>query len=319
MKEPLVSVLIPAYNHEKYVQETIRSIINQTYKNIEIIVLDDGSKDSTWQKINELKEECEKRFVRVHFETKENEGTCKTLNKLISLSKGEYIYMIASDDISKCNAIEEEMSFLIQNEDYALAACNDEIVDSEGKTAYWDKKRNLVYNKKQAKYLTFKDFLQKKKKVKFDSKNFGTYETLYIDNYILNGFIVRKSVLEIFGGYSPCAPVEDWYLMMQISKYSKMKYIDKVLLSYRWHDSNNIKNTEKMKIAAQKTIDYEEEILQKIDESKVLPDVIKVKKYGSCYKKIGIPFIFQIKKYRKANYKIKQILLFNFVIFSYRK
>ena len=54
----LVSVLIPAYDHEKYVQETIKSIINQTYQNIELIIVDDGSKDSTWQKIQEMREEC---------------------------------------------------------------------------------------------------------------------------------------------------------------------------------------------------------------------------------------------------------------------
>ena len=76
MEKPLVSVIVPAYNHETYVQDTINSIINQTYRNIELIVIDDGSKDSTWAKIQELKERCEKRFARVHFETKENEGTC---------------------------------------------------------------------------------------------------------------------------------------------------------------------------------------------------------------------------------------------------
>ena len=65
MSKTLVSVIIPAYNHEKYVQETIKSIINQTYQNIELIVIDDGSKDSTWQKILEMKDKCGRRFEKV--------------------------------------------------------------------------------------------------------------------------------------------------------------------------------------------------------------------------------------------------------------
>ena len=112
---PLVSVIIPAYNHEKYVQETVKSIINQTYKNIELIIIDDGSTDNTWQKIQEIKEECEKRFKRVFFETKKNEGTCKTLTKLISLTQGEFVYLIASDDRAKPKAIEKEVAFLKKN------------------------------------------------------------------------------------------------------------------------------------------------------------------------------------------------------------
>ena len=99
MSKTLVSVIIPAYNHEKYVQETIKSIINQTYQNIELIVIDDGSKDFTWQKILEMKDECERRFEKVHFETKQNEGTCKTLNKLLSCAQGDFIDLIASDDL----------------------------------------------------------------------------------------------------------------------------------------------------------------------------------------------------------------------------
>ena len=61
----LISVIIPAYNHERYVEECIRSIMAQTYRNIELIVIDDGSTDGTFAKLQELKPECEKRFVRV--------------------------------------------------------------------------------------------------------------------------------------------------------------------------------------------------------------------------------------------------------------
>lgn len=318
-KNVLVSVLIPAYNHEKYIQETIRSIINQTYQHIELIILDDGSQDSTWEKIAEMQKASNERFARVHFETKNNEGTCRTLNKLIGLAKGEFIYMIASDDVAKPTAIEEEVKFLSTHQDYALVACNNEIIDSESNVAYWDKNRNLVYNKEGAEYLTFKEFLEKDRKITFSSDRFGTYESLYMGNYIPNGFLLRKSVLSIFGGYSLNAPLEDWYLVMQVAKYAKMKYIDKVLYSYRWHGANNVKNEEKMKKNARLTSEYEEKVLQNIDETKVLEDVVRIKRYGYCYKKQGIPYIFQVLTTKKGNKKIKQILLFNFPVFNYEK
>ena len=151
-KQPLVSVLIPAYNHENYIQETIKSIINQTYQNIELLIVDDGSKDSTYQKMQEMKKECEKRFVSVHFETKENEGTCKTLNKLLSLVKGNYLYIIASDDMAKPNAIEKGINFIEKNPDYALCVGDNEIIDSENKVCFWDKDRNILYENKRAVY-----------------------------------------------------------------------------------------------------------------------------------------------------------------------
>lgn len=56
----LVSVIMPAYNHQNYVQEAIESIINQTYKNIKLIVIDDGSINDAWQKIQEMQEHCKK-------------------------------------------------------------------------------------------------------------------------------------------------------------------------------------------------------------------------------------------------------------------
>ena len=130
---------MPAYNHEKYVQNAIKSVIEQTYQNIELIVLDDGSKDSTWQKIQQMQEECDKRFVRVHFETKQNEGTCTTMNKLLSLANGEFICFVASDDMLKPTTAEKEIEFLSKNSDFSLCVGNNEFIDTEGKVCYaWD-------------------------------------------------------------------------------------------------------------------------------------------------------------------------------------
>ena len=317
--DKLVSVIIPAYNHEQYIQESIKSVINQTYQNIELVVIDDGSKDSTWQKICEMKPESKERFTQIHFETKKNEGVSKTLQKLLSLATGDYIYYFSSDDIMKPEAIETLINFLESNPKYVLAVGNDDLTDTEGKTCYWDKKRNIVYDKQKALYYTFADFLQKDCHFKFTSKKFGTYGSFYCQNYIPNGFLVRTSALKKIKPYTSEAPLEDHFLMLQLSKYGKMKYIDKILFSYRIHDSNTFSQTEKMKEMERQTREYEEKILEEIDESEVLPEVIEVKKYGYCYKRQGIPFVFEIQRQIKHGEKYKIIKLFGIKIKEYKK
>ncbi len=316
--KPLVSVTISAYNHENYVQDTIKSIINQTYQNIELLIMDDGSSDSTWQKICEMKEECEKRFTRVYFETKQNEGTCITGNKLLDITKGDYIYMIASDDVAKPQAIEKEVEFLEKNSEYALCVGDDEIIDSEGRVCYWDNDRELVYDIKKAKYKTFADYLQKKKKFKFTTKKFGSYETIYLANYIPNGYTIRREVFDNFR-YTPQAPLEDYNLMLHISKYYKMKFLDEVLFSYRWHATNTIKNDEKITKISNKTREYEQRVLENIDLSKCLPEVKRVFKNGALYKHINVPFIFELLKYKNFSDKRLIVKLFGKVVYQKTK
>ena len=284
MKNNLVSVLIPSFNHENYVQETINSIINQTYQNLELIVIDDGSKDSSWQKICEMEDICKKRFSNVIFETKVNEGACATLNSLIEKANGEYIYIIASDDTAIPTAIEKEINFLANNPDYALCVGDNAIMDSNSKPCFWDKKRNIVYDVKKAKYKTFGEYLQKSQKLDFSKDYFGSYSTIYPRNYIPNGYLIRKSIFEKIGSFTKEAPLEDYWLMLQISKYAKMKYINEVLFNYRWHATNTIKQKEKIGEYIDKTRKYENKLLEKIDFSNVLPDVKDFCKNGAVYR-----------------------------------
>lgn len=245
--DSLVSVIIPAYKHEKYVQETINSVIAQTYKNIELIVIDDGSPDKTLEKINELNEECEKRFTRFVVQTQANQGTCVTLNKLLEQAQGEYVYIIASDDKMTPDAIETLYNFLSQNEDYALAVGENLFMDGDSKKCYWDAYKNRVYNLNDAVFLSFSDFLIRlASRVNFLSDEFGSYESLLIGNYIPNGYLIRKNIFDKIGYFTKEAPLEDYYLMLQISKYSKMKYITKPLFYYRWHDANTISRVQDM-------------------------------------------------------------------------
>lgn len=97
--EPLVSVCIPVYNHEKYVKECIDSVINQTYGNIELIIIDDGSLDGSKQRVEELLSQCRDRFNRFEFRSRPNKGLCNTLNEALDWCRGDFFCVIASDDI----------------------------------------------------------------------------------------------------------------------------------------------------------------------------------------------------------------------------
>lgn len=318
IKNNLVSVLIPAYNHENYIQETIESIINQTYPNIELIILDDGSKDKTWEKITELKPKCENRFVKIHFETKQNEGTCITLNKLLKLSSGEFVYIIASDDLTKPQAIEKEVKFLQDNPDYALAVGDNEYVDSMGKQIFRTQKA-FTSNIKNAKYKTVKEFLSSKLKIDFLSDDFGSYKTLYKENYIPNGYLIRKNIFETIGNFTKNAPLEDFWLMLQISKYKKMKYIDEILFSYRIHDTNTIGNSTRMRELTTKTRNYEQKLLEKYLTNHKNDELLKIYNEGICYYQTGIPNILMLYKYQKINTRTLKVEIFNKTIYSKNK
>ena len=232
----LISVVIPAYNHEKYIEECIRSIMAQTYQNIELLVLDDGSKDKTFEILHSLKPECEDRFVRVVFETQENQGMPKTSNILIEKANGTYIYGIASDDKAKPYAIERLHDFLSQNPDYVLAVGDNEIIDQDSNRIYWDNKRNIV-SAENASCRTVGEDLGIN-----NTDKFGHYETLLRSNHVPNGYLIRRQAMIDCGKYDPDILLEDWYIHLQLIKIGKFKYIPDILFSYRWHDSNTIKS-----------------------------------------------------------------------------
>lgn len=95
MQAPMVSIVMPAYNHAKYVERGIKSVLDQNYAPLELIVIDDGSRDDTWATIQRVQRESKTAFTAL---TQPNAGVCKTLNRGIALARGEFIAVIASDD-----------------------------------------------------------------------------------------------------------------------------------------------------------------------------------------------------------------------------
>jgi len=105
----LVSVLIPCYNCEEYVEEAVMSIIKQTYPNLEILVIDDGSTDNTGNILKILAKE-DPRII--YIKNEENLKLIATLNKGLNLCKGKYIARMDADDISLPTRIEKQVNFL---------------------------------------------------------------------------------------------------------------------------------------------------------------------------------------------------------------
>ena len=240
--DELISVIIPAYNHERYIEECVRSIMAQTYQNLELIVIDDGSTDGTFKKLQALKPECEKRFIRVVMETQKNQGRCITDNKMIDLAQGKYLYLIASDDMAKPRAIEILHKFLSENPDYILAVGDNEIINADSERVYWGKDRKIV-PENEALYKTFGEDMHLNEP---DNKHpdFGNYADLLRGNYVPNGYLYSRQAIIDAGKMNTKILLEDWYMHLQLAKLGKYKYIPEILFSYRWHESNTVSSSE---------------------------------------------------------------------------
>ncbi len=240
--DDLISVTIPAYNHEKYIEECVRSIMTQTYRNIELLVIDDGSKDKTFEILQSLRPECEKRFVRFVLETQENRGVYYTGNKLFRMAQGKYIYTIASDDVSKPDAIKRLHAFLEENPDYVLAVGDNEIINGDSKRVYWGKERQLV-PENEALYKTFGENMHLNEPNN-EHPNFGSYEDLLKGNYIPNGYLYSRLAMAEAEAPIEGILLEDWFMHIRLCKKGKYKYIPEILFSYRWHGNNTVSSPE---------------------------------------------------------------------------
>lgn len=128
---PLVSVVIPAYNHERFVESAIKSVWNLDYRPMELIVLDDGSRDSTLTIIRGLEKVSP---IPMAVIAKENEGICKTLNQGVALAQGKYIAFLASDDEFVPQRMKAQVGFLESINVGNVAGCYGQrcIIDEAG-------------------------------------------------------------------------------------------------------------------------------------------------------------------------------------------
>jgi glycosyltransferase involved in cell wall biosynthesis len=125
---PKVSVILPSYNHEKYIKESIASVLDQTYQDFEIIITDDGSRDRSVEIINRFSDPRIKLFIHSR-----NQGLSITANNCIKHSHGEYIAMLNSDDAWAPRKLELQVAFLDQHPEVGVVFGKVEWVDAESR------------------------------------------------------------------------------------------------------------------------------------------------------------------------------------------
>lgn len=136
IEQPLVTVVIASYNHAPYVEASIRSVIQQTYHNIELLVVDDGSSDDSVERIRRLQEK-----FGFDFRAQKNIGLTRTLNEAIARARGEYFVPFGSDDIMMPNRIELQVAYMADKPEVGICAGNMELMRADG-TLYPESKQN---------------------------------------------------------------------------------------------------------------------------------------------------------------------------------
>ncbi len=212
-----ISVIIPVYNHEKYIAESIESVLNQSYKDFEIVVVDDGSTDRTPEILRDFG--CKIKYIR-----QENKGGAAALNTAIRNSTGEYLAWVSSDDVFMPTKLEDQIKFFNENPGVDLTYADFYIIDKNGEikrevhSPYYSDRKTFVYN-------------------------------MLIGNFINGSSVMfKRSCIEKVGYFDEemkyHADGNMWFRML---KHYNFGHIPKPLLKYRWHNTNLSHDTEQMK------------------------------------------------------------------------
>ena len=204
---PKVSILMPVYNAGQYIAQAIESIISQSFKDWELILINDGSTDNSESVVMQYEDD------RIYYiKNAENLRLIKTLNKGIDYCDGQYIARMDADDICLPDRLKQQVDFLDSHTDYLMCGTSASVIDNSGK------KTGKIHN------LTDNSYLQ--------------ISLLFSPSFIHPSMMIRKEILQQNKYDEAYKHVEDYELWCRIARQGKIANIDKELLEYRWHDSN---------------------------------------------------------------------------------
>lgn len=212
---PLVSVIAVCFNHERWVINTLESIINQTYKEIELIIIDDASSDSSQYLIVNYVRGKKSVEIILH---NTNMGICFTLNEGIRLAKGKYIQVIACDDELLPDKIEMQVA------EFEDALQLDDSIGVLYSDAYLMNEEGVYGNAR---------FIQRAR-LFYEIPEKNIHDRLLKGNFIpAPSALIRKYVFDDMGGYDENLYFEDYEFWLRVSKKYSFIYSDKIKTKYR--------------------------------------------------------------------------------------
>lgn len=206
---PKVSVITAAYNHVQFVRQAVESVLNQTYRDFEYIVVDDGSSDGTAEVLKSFGD-------RIHYIRKENKGVASARNHGIRKSSGDYIAILDSDDAWMPNKLERQMPTFEERPETAVVYSQACIIDAAGKRNS-DDLLGEPLNPETA----FDDLLR------------------HDPIPVLTAIVKRKCIDELGGFTEPLTAISDWDLWVRISTRWPIAFIPEPLAFYRIHGRNS--------------------------------------------------------------------------------
>jgi len=217
--EPKVSVLISVYNGERFIEQALKSIYNQTYQNFEVVIVDDGSTDKTADILFNMKDS--RTFI---YRNSENRGLTKSLNTGLKLCRGEYIARMDADDVSYPQRFEKQVRFLDENPDCTALGCWCNRIDSNGQI-------HGAYDGRPTKPEDIK-------------------RQLLIGNCIAHptAMVRRVSLVEVGGYNEKYAYAQDHDLWLRLSKRGQICNLNEYLVGLRFWPENITATKEKQQL-----------------------------------------------------------------------
>jgi glycosyltransferase involved in cell wall biosynthesis len=217
----LVSIVIPAFNHERFVALCLNSVLESDYPDKEIVIIDDGSSDRTAEVIQKWIDQ-HKKDIHVVFRSRNNKGISATLNEGIALAKGEFVLPLASDDALLPNGLTRRVNYLNAHPELGAVFGDCHVVDENG---------NLLYER------CFRSF-HKTNTSRYKTPRGVSFGVVW--HWALPGSItmLRRSLYSVVGGYDERRKIEDWDFFLRLAARDALGYIDIPVAAYRIHTTN---------------------------------------------------------------------------------